>query len=70
MNAEAEILNLKDGECWIWPESDYGKAEVWKKNDTYFLFGIPMYGGPPSFVKAYRGRGHVGELIATVESWT
>ncbi len=24
-----EILKLKDGESWIWPESDYGKAEIW-----------------------------------------
>jgi hypothetical protein len=23
-----EISKLKDGECWIWPESDYGKAEI------------------------------------------
>lgn len=26
-----EILKLKNGEHYTIPESDYGKAEVWKK---------------------------------------
>jgi len=40
-----KILELKDGECYTVPESDYGKAEIWFKHGYYFLFGIPVYGG-------------------------
>lgn len=63
------ILGLKDGKCWVWLESDYGKAEIWYNNDTYFLFSIPMYGGPASFEEAYPKR-RIDDLIAKVESWT
>lgn len=69
MNAKEEILNLKDGECWIWPESDYGKAEIWYKNNTYFLFEIPTFGGQPSFVDSFT-IATIMNLIKTVESWT
>ena len=69
MNPEQEIRKLKDGEVWEWPESDYGKAEIWLKNETYFLFAIPMYGGQPCFEQSYN-KGRIGEMVATVESWT
>lgn len=68
MTHKEKILGLKDGECYTWPESDYGKAEIWLKNDQYFLFEIPMYGGRPS----YYGRFEIIQidaLIETVESW-
>ncbi len=68
MNYKQEILNIKDGQKWIWPESDYGKAEIWKINDIYILFGIPMYGGEPFFIKAYR-LSDCQQMIDAVESW-
>ena len=70
MNARREIEKLKDGQSWIWPESDYGRAEIWLKNGVYFLFSIPMYGGSPAYEGSYSGKGHIGRLIAAVESWT
>ena len=69
MDTKQEILKLKDGESWIWPESDYGKAEIWYKNKTYFLFEIPMYGGEPSLVDNYTVS-TLDYLIKTVELWT
>lgn len=64
-----EILQLKDGEVYIVPESDYGKAEVWLKNDMYFLFEIPTFGGQPRYVDNYIPR-HIDILIEKIESWT
>ena len=64
-----EILKLKDGECYTIPESDYGKAEIWLKNEVYFLFEIPMFGGLPSYSGAFSKR-KIDELIQMVGSWT
>ncbi len=69
MNAKEEILKLKDNECWIWPESDYGKAEIWYKNKTYFLFEIPTFGGQPSFSNSFN-KYDIDMLIDEVSSWT
>lgn len=63
------IKALKDGESYIVPESDYGHAEIWLKNDMYFLFEIPMYGGQLRFMSAfplYR----IDDMITMYESWT
>ncbi len=68
-NPKEEILKLKDGECWVWPESDYGKAEVWKINNVYILFEIPMYGGEPRFNNKYRLE-YINEMIKEIKSWT
>ena len=69
MDAKYEILKLKNGDSWIWPESDYGKAEIWFINDTYFLFEIPMYGGTPMYHGAFP-KSRLAELIEAVEYWT
>ncbi|MHB8871876.1 MAG: hypothetical protein ACYC5G_05480 [Candidatus Doudnabacteria bacterium] len=69
MTDEEEILRLKDGECFIVPESDYGKAEVWLKNKTYFLFEIPIYGGEPQFHSDYR-KNNIQKMIMEYNSWT
>lgn len=69
MNPKDEILKLKDGECWEWPESDYSKAEIWYKNERYFLFEIPNFGGQPSFVDSFN-KFEIDSLIKTVNSWT
>jgi len=68
INAKEEILKLKDGGFWIWPESDYGKAEVWFKYGTYFLFEIPSFGGRPEFYKDYT-IWEIEHLINVVRSW-
>lgn len=70
-DAIAAITNLKDGESWTWPESDYGRAEIWLKNGTYFLFEIPMYGGEPRFCESYdRHQVKINELVERVLAWT
>jgi len=63
-----KILELKDGECYVVPESDYGLAEIWLKNGTYFLFSIPMFGGDPQFEKSF-GKNNIDDLIKEYESW-
>ncbi len=69
MNPTDEILKLKDGECWIWPESDYGQAEIWFKNERYFLFEIPQFGGNPRYIHNY-SKHQINILIEMVKSWT
>jgi len=63
------IQNLKDGDCFIWPQSDYGKAEIWFKNEVFFLFEIPEYGGMPIFSGSFHPS-QVDRLIDKVNSWT
>lgn len=63
-----EILKLKDGESYTVPESDYGKAEIWKKNSMYFLFEIPTFGGEPRFSGNYH-LGKEDEIVNTINSW-
>lgn len=69
MTDREEILNLKDGESYIVPESDYGHAEIWLKNEIYFLFSIPLFGGTPTFERVFNKLG-IDELIKTYEAWT
>ena len=69
MNAKEEILKLKNGQCWIWPESDYGRAEIWLINDVYFLFEIPSFGGKPMY-NDYFFKESLDALIVIVNSWT
>jgi len=68
-NYKEKILALKDGERYFWPESDYGKAEIWLKNSVYFLFEIPIFGGEPMYSRTFR-IDELDRLIKTVESWT
>ena len=76
MDYKEEILALKDGESFVIPESDYGKAEIWLKHGTYFLFGIPMYGGRPFFEKAVSSMSKnskdqvVDCIVKIIKSWT
>lgn len=69
MTDKQYIEALKDGESYIVPESDYGKAEIWLKHDTYFLFEIPMYGGQPRFEMAFP-KYKINDMIALYNSWT
>jgi hypothetical protein len=59
-----EIEALQDGESFIWPESDYGRAEIWKKNEMFIVFSIPMYGGYPCFEAALKRPWEVVEMVA------
>lgn len=68
MNTKENIEALMDGQCYTVPESDYGKAEVWLKNEMYFLFSIPEFGGMPSFEDAYR-KCAIDEMILVVENF-
>ena len=69
MDIKQTILNLKDGEHWIWPESDYGKAEIWLKHNVYFLFEIPSFGGEPHYSGSYT-KTTIPDLIEMVEKWS
>lgn len=70
LNKEA-ILKLKDGESYVVPESDYGRAEIWPKNERYFLFSIPSFGGTPQFEEHFRATSSgVNQMINLYESWT
>lgn len=64
-----EIEKLGDGESWIYPEGDYGRAEIWLKNDRYFLFTIPCFGGKPIYYGAYLKK-ETDYIIKIVEEWT
>jgi hypothetical protein len=69
MSHREEILKLKEGERYFWPESDYGKAEIHFSCGIYILFEIPMFGGEPMFAKVFPSSG-IDDLIKTVEGWT
>ncbi len=69
MTPKEHILNLKSGETWIWPESDYGKAEIFRYRDVFVLSEIPMYGGEPRYAGMFLLNG-IDLLINRVESWT
>jgi hypothetical protein len=64
-----EILKLGNAECYTVPESDYGKAEIWKINELYFLFSIPMFGGMPQYEGKY-SLSEIDEMIKEIVSWT
>lgn len=64
-----EILKLKNGEHYIVPESDYGKAEIWKINNNYFVFSIPIYGGEPRLEETFYNSDE-DEVIKLINSWT
>ncbi len=65
-----EILKLHHGQCYTVPESDYGKAEIWKIWENYFVFEMSMYGmSTPSFAKTYR-TGQEEEIVELINSWT
>ena len=69
MNPKEEIEKLKHGQHWDWPESDYGKAEIYRINDVYILFEIPQFGGEPLYSETI-AIGEIDRLIEIVESWT
>lgn len=58
-----KLFNLQDDKCFVWPN---GKAEVWRKHDTLFLFEISEFGGTPVFDKSY-SRFWINEMIERVE---
>lgn len=66
---EVGIRKLKENESFVVPESDYGKAEIWLKYKTYFLFSIPQYGGTPVFEEAY-GYHMISDIANKVLNWT
>lgn len=66
---EQEIFKLKHCEHYTIPESDYGKAEVWRIWDNYFVFSIPMYGGTLVFEKSF-GKHRIKDIVKLIESWT
>ncbi len=69
--AVKEILKLKDGESWIYPESDYGAGEILLQYGSYFLFEIPQYGGEPRYSGVFTNyKENVCDLISEIERWT
>lgn len=64
-----KILKLQHGEMYTVPESDYGKAEIYRIWDFYILFQIPTFGGTPTFSNVYPIR-KIDKLVAEINSWT
>lgn len=63
------ILNLTIGERFTIPESDYGKAEIWRHSeDVVSLFSISYAGGDPIFERNYN-ISDVDLLITHVNEW-
>jgi len=60
---------LSNGKMFVIPESDYGKAEIWRVNDLYVVFEIPWLGGKPMFFKTYRVS-QIEEMILEILSLT
>ena len=69
MNHKENILKLKDGETYFISMGEEAGGEIWLKNDVYFLFEIPQYGGEPRYIDHYR-KFHIDNLIDIVLSWT
>jgi len=65
-----KILALKDGEVCDWPLGEESGAEIWLKNEQYFLFEIPLYGGQPRYSGVCSCKHSVDRLIEEVRSWT
>lgn len=63
------ISTLKTGECYIVPEGDYGKAEVWCIHKKLFVFEIPMYGGEPIFYDSYPAD-MASAVVDVILSWS
>jgi len=66
---KTEILALKHKECVIVPESDYGKVEIWRINDMFILFDIPMYGSKPMYYQSFR-LDQIDYMINVINGWT
>lgn len=64
-----EILKLQNGQRYIVPEGDYGRAEIWLINDFYFVFEIPMYGGKPVYYNHYY-QSKIAEMIKEIDGLT
>lgn len=59
--------NASDNIMILIPESDYGFAKIYRLYDDLLVFLIPIYGGTPSFYKAYN-RYNVDNLILDLKS--
>ena len=61
------LAELKNGEKYIVPESDYGLAEILKIHDCFLVFEIPTFGGHPRFINGFYS---IDEVISLIETWT
>lgn len=68
LNKES-ILAIKDGESLNINLGEESGAEIWLKNDRYFLFEIPQYGGMPMFYNCYTLK-DVGSIIEAIQTWS
>lgn len=69
-----EITQLQDGQGVNFNIGDGNMAEVWFKNNTYFLFEMTAMREHPMFVGAYSAYSHpeiaANQIVETVNSWT
>ena len=68
-NHKQNILNLKDGETYFINTGEESGGEIWLKNDVYFLFEVPQYGGEPRYSSHY-SKFRIDDLINVVLGWT
>lgn len=68
------LLKLNNGEHYVVPQSDYGKAEVWLINNAFFVFEVPMYGGDPNYATNFPFARHkqkaAEQVMSLIDSWT
>ena len=68
-NHKENILNLKDGEMYFISTGEEAGGEIWLKNDVYFLFEVPQYGGTGMYSSHY-SKHYIDDLINVVLGWT
>lgn len=63
-----KIKALKHLECWTYPLSDYGRAEVWRMHNNFIVFEIPQFGGTPRFGFGCN-ENCINYLLREIEKW-
>lgn len=65
-NNKKSILDLRNGECFFYDQGHEAGIEIWKVNDYFILFDIPLFGGNPTFYKMF----HVGKIDEMIKDYT
>jgi len=60
-----KILNMLEGKSYYFNFSEGGGAEIYKINNLYFLFEVPIYGGLPQ----YNGKYNITEIDKMIEAY-
>ena len=64
-----QLQNMKHTQCQYVNWHEEGGGEVYRVNDVYVLFEIPIFGGEPNYVGTYH-RKELNKLVDMAYSWT